>query len=190
MNPIVTSARSRSVIGQAHRQAGLTLIESLLVLGLLALILVGVFTASKSANSDVASIDLGRGAVTMATSIKRVNGTIGYSAVAPAAVKDLIPGGWKYDGTDVLDNNGNAVGLSGGAASFAMVFSNLSATDCQKVVSQLEGVSTKLNIGDTGAAAGVVAGGSVYKDATGTITPASLSTGCAVDKRKIAIEVR
>jgi|JI8StandDraft_2_1071088.scaffolds.fasta_scaffold02979_8 prepilin-type N-terminal cleavage/methylation domain-containing protein len=191
MNTVSQPIRTAKPKRSARRQAGLTLTESLLVLAVAGLIAVVAYGGYKVANSDVQANDLGRGAVTLAGQIKRVNFSAGYASVSPATVKDLVPAGWKYDGTNVKDNFGNTVGLSGSASSFAMVFSDMSATDCQKVVSQFEGVATKVHIGaDAAGAAGVVSGGNVYKAANGTITAAALATGCGEDARKIAIEVR
>lgn len=190
MNRNFTRANTAARALFARKQKGLTLGESLLVLGVAALIAVGAYSAYKFANSDVAANDLGRGAVTLASQIKRINGSTGYTAVNSTNVKDLVPGGWKWDGTDVIDNYGNPVSVSGGAASFALVFSNLSPQDCQKVVSQFEGISYKLHIGGASAAAGVVSGGEVYKQPNGTLNPAALSAGCGATGAVIAMEVR
>ncbi|MCK6421777.1 MAG: hypothetical protein L6Q73_12860 [Aquabacterium sp.] len=174
----------------ARKQAGLTLGESLLVLGVAALIAVGAYGAFKFANSDVAANDLGRGAVTMVSQVKRINTSTGYASVTSSTVKDIVPGGWKHDGTDVLDNYGNKVDINGATGSFAMAFNNLTAADCQKVVSQVEGVAYIVQIGAAaGAAAGKAAGGTTYKAADGTLNAVAVSSGCAEASRKIAIEI-
>jgi len=177
-----------------NKQQGLTLGESLLVLGVSALIAVSAYGAFRFANSDVAANDMGRGAVTLASQIKRTLGAAGsYSSVTATSIKDagLVPSGWKHDGTDLRDNYGNVVAINGATSSFALAFQDMSAADCAKVISQFEGVAYKLNVGTAaGAAAGVISGGSVYKAADGTLTGATIASGCAEAGRKIAMEVR
>lgn len=190
-NSIAGGVTTKRKFGKQH---GLTLGESLLVLGVSALIAVSAYGAFRFANSDVAANDMGRGAVTLASQIKRTLGSTGsYASVSATSIKDagLVPSGWKHDGSDLRDNYGNVVAVSGSTASFALTFQDMSPADCAKVISQFEGVAYKINVGTAaGGSAGVISGGSVYKAADGTLTGATISSGCAEATRKIAMEVR
>lgn len=174
-------------------QRGLTLIESLLVLAVAALIALGAYGASRFASADVNANDLGRSTVTLVSQLKRTLGTTGsYASVNEATINSLslTPPGWSNDGTDLKDNYGNKVTINGVAGSFALQFTGLGAGDCAKVVSQFVGIANKVTIGgDAAAAAGLAAGTNVYKSTDGTISAGSLSTGCAEASRKIAIQV-
>lgn len=194
-NKLSNGTNNRTVTKRSFgKQKGLTLGESLLVLGVAALIAVSAYGAFRFANSDVAANDMGRGAVTLASQIKRTLGATGsYASVSASSIKDagLVPAGWKHDGTDLRDNYGNIVTVNGSTASFSMTFQDMSAADCAKVISQFEGVAYKINVGAAaGGAAGVISGGSAYKAADGTLDGATISSGCAEASRKIAMEVR
>lgn len=188
LNPAVRTSTHRA------KQRGLTLGESLLVLGVAAALSVSAYGGYKFATSDVAAGDMGRGAVTLASQIKRTIGSTGsYASITAATIRDagLIPSGWKHDGTDLRDNYGNVVTISGAAGSFSMVFQDLATADCSKIIPQVEGVAYKINVGTAATATtGVISGGNVYKAADGTLTGANLATGCAEATRKIAMEVR
>lgn len=177
-----------------RRQAGLTLVDSLLALAIAAMVSLVAFGGYRFATSDVNVEALGRGAVTLANQVKRIFGATGsYTAVTAANINanGLIPTGWKWDGAAVVDNYGNAVSITGGASSFSLIFSQLSAADCAKVVGQLEGIASKIHIGAAAAgAAGVVTGGSVYKTAAGVISGDALANGCGEAARLVAVEVR
>lgn len=190
MNSISKRIQTALTTRLGRRQAGVTLGETLIVLVIGGALLGLAFVGLRTANSNLQSDDLGRGAVTLAGEIKRVNQTGGYASVSADTVKGIVPGNWKYDGTDVLDSAGNAVGLSGAVASFAMIFNNLSEENCRKVIPSLAGMAYKVNVGAVTGAAGVISGGSTYKAANGTVDGAAAATGCAVANAKIGIEVR
>jgi len=190
MNSISKRIQAALSTRRARRQAGVTLGETLIVLVIGGALLALAFVGLRTANSNVQSDDLARGAVTLAGEIKRVNQNGGYASVAADTVKGIVPGNWKYDGTDVLDSAGNVVNLSGSVGSFAMVFNNLSEENCRKIIPSLAGMAYKVNVGAVSGAAGVISGGSAYKAANGAIDGGAAASGCAAANAKIGIEVR
>ena len=91
----------------ARRQSGLTLGEALLVLGVMSSVLVGAYGAYKYARSDVGANNLAQGAVQLAAQTQSVFGANGgYASVTAANLNSagLVPSGWRWDGTNILDS--------------------------------------------------------------------------------------
>lgn len=156
-------------------------------------VLVAAYGAYKYARSDVGANNLAQGAVQLSAQTQSVFGTNGgYASVTSANINSagLVPSGWRWDGTNILDGSGNTVTLSGAAGSFSIVLQNMSSSECAKAATQMEGASYSIRIGTSAtAAAGVISGGNVYKSTAGVISAANLVTGCGEATRKVAIEV-
>lgn len=177
-----------------QRQKGLTMIEVLVVLAVLAAVIGAVYGGSRAANSDVAANELGRAATSLVSQIKRTLGSTGsYADVSVTTIGNLglVPSSWKIVGANLNDNFGNAVTINGSAGSFALAFPSLSSADCAKVLPLLSGLAYRATVGDDAAAAsGAATGASVYKAGDGTITPSVLNSGCSAEDRILALEFR
>ncbi|MCK6421776.1 MAG: hypothetical protein L6Q73_12855 [Aquabacterium sp.] len=178
--------------GRVRRtQAGMNLAESLLVLGVAALVTAGSYGAYNFAVSDVTVESQARAIVTLIAQIRRVNGQHDYTGVTPAGVQAIVPPGWQWDGTDVRDSYRNPVGISGSAVSFALLVDQMSSRDCQKLLPMVAGMAYRIHVGPAAAAAGgAVSGGDVFKAADGSLTGSAIANGCTPAGRKIAVEVR
>jgi len=187
---IIPTLNKRSV----RRQYGLTLGEALLVLGVMSGVLVGAYASYKYARSDVGANALAQGAVQLAAQAQSVFGVNGgFASVTSANINSagLVPAGWRWDGSNILDSAGNTVTLTAAAGSFSIVLQNMSASECTKAATQIEGASYSMRIGTAAtAAAGVISGGNVYKSTAGVISAANLVAGCGEATRRVAIEVR
>lgn len=178
-----------------HRQAGMTLTESLLVLGIAAAVAVTAYAGYKMATSDVSASDLSNGNVAMVSKIKQVWGVAGdYSTVtAEGLIKaGVLPKSFKFNSTDssITDNYGNAVTVSGAANKFAVLLGGPYDKDvCTKVASGLTGIAYSVYVGsDATISAGAASGTNNYKVGA-AIDQSKLLAGCAADA-KIAYEVR
>lgn len=178
----------------ARRHSGLTLGEALLVLGVMSSVLVGAYGAYKYARSDVGANNLAQGAVQLAAQTQSVFGANGgYASVTAANLNSagLVPAGWRWDGTNILDGGGNSVTLTAAAGSFAITLQNMTAAECAKAATQMEAAAYSIRVGTSAtSAAGVISGGNVYKSTAGVISAGNLATGCGEATRKVAIEVR
>lgn len=175
-------------------QRGVTITEAMLAIGISALMIASVLGVYKVTRADVGVDELAGSTVKLVADIQSVFGaTGGYAPVNAANISGagLVPPGWRYDGANLKDNRGNTVVVTSAAGSFALVFGELAASDCSKAAVRLEGIATSIRVGTTAdSAAGVISGGSVFKDTTGAISGANLATGCGQDSRKIAVQAR
>ena len=185
-----TAAGRRS----ARRQLGLTITEAMLTLGISAMVSTAAYAVYKVARADVGADDLANSTVRLVSDVQSVFGTTGgYTPVTAANINaaGLVPPGWRYDGTSLVDNRGNTVAITGAASSFSLVFSNLTSSDCAKAASRMEGSATSIRVGTSAdGAAGVISGGAVFKDASGVVSGANLATGCGQATPKIAVQAR
>jgi prepilin-type N-terminal cleavage/methylation domain-containing protein len=112
-----------------------------------------------------------------------------YATLSAATINSvgLVQKPIKFDGTNLLDAWGNTMSVSGGTTTFSITVGGatnaLGDDECAAVANRLgSGVATNINVGTaatlgSGASAGTVTGGSVYK-AGQTINQANLVTGC------------
>lgn len=193
-SPIRASVRARASRLQCTLRRGMTMIEATLALAVLSAVMISAYGAYRMSRGDLGANDLGTGVVQLATNVQNVFGANGAYASATAAninTTGLVPSAWRYDGTNVVDNRGNSVAFTTSASSFTIVLQNMSASDCAKAATQMAGAAYSVRVGAAAtAAAGVISGGSAYKDTAGTISGANLATGCGEASRKIAVEIR
>lgn len=177
-----------------RKQLGLTITEALLTLGIASAVATGAYGVYKTARADVDVDELASSTVKLVSDVQNIFGTTGgYASVTAPNVSTagLVPAGWRYTGGNLIDNRGNVVTLTAGAGSFALTFTNLTASDCTKAAAKLEGISVAINVGSAAtSAAGVVSGGSAFKTTAGVVNNANLVAGCGQDGRRIALQVR
>lgn len=193
INPLTTRMR------RARRQLGVGMLDAGLYVVLGVLVAAGLVAAYQKNKSSVSSGDFGEKVTLMASDIQKNWNTAGsYASVSPAEVNKLqaIRPPMRYDegSTTLTDAWGNSMTLNGGATSFALTIggstSPIAKDECADVVSRLASVATSVRIGsDAAAAAGVISGGSVYKNGA-TITQAGLTDGCNATNPIIAVQYR
>jgi type II secretory pathway pseudopilin PulG len=190
--------KNTKICSAIKKQAGLTMVESLLVLGVAAAVAVIGYAGYRASTGDVNTSAVGQDTVGMVAGIKRVWGASGnYTTVNGAGVNNagLVIGTFKWDTatTSVIDGLGNPVAFDGATSKFAILLGPYSKEDCLKVVPALTSLAYDINVGAaaalTGGNVGTVTGGSAYK-AGPVINQDNLSAGCENGAAKIAIEIR
>jgi len=190
----------------AHAQRGVTLTETLLVLGVAAILAAAAYRAYSMASNDARTSELSNSTVALVTKVKNVWGTDGdYSALNTSPAEKLensgvLPPQFRKNGTKINDIFGNEVTVTGGSASFTVGFTNLSRDTCSTLASSLSGVAYAINVGNATATNGALgAGGKPYKGPTVTtssgLDSAALADvqGCGVANmadRKLVAEIR
>lgn len=171
------------------RQAGMTLIELLIVLGVGAGIIAGIFVAAKTATDEQTAQQDAKEVAALVANIKRVYGGAGYNSFTAAGLVAAggLPSGMKVNGTTIVTSNNSPITYTV-AASPGLTFSitygdtNTTQAQCMAVAKSLISYATALNTGATGAgAAGATpTGGSAVLASTGAaVNHANLITGCS-----------
>jgi len=186
----------------AHAQRGVTLTETLLVLGVAALLAAAAYRAYSMASSDARTSELSNSTVALVNKVKNVFGTDGnYTTLNTTFAEKLensgvLPPQFRRNNAEIRDIFGNPVTVTGGNGSFTVGFTNLERDTCSTLASSLASVAYAINVGDATAANGALgSGGEKYKDpATGLDSGALASAnGCgtaAVGNRKLVAEIR
>jgi hypothetical protein len=184
------------------RSTGFVLAEMLLAIAVVAL-LIGISAGAYAfLRGGINADDQATKTIALAADIQKNWRNAGsYAALAPSDLSKLtlIQKPLKWDGTNVLDSNGNIMLISGGTTSFVLTVGGavnpLSNQDCATIANRLAtGVATNVNVGaaasaGSGATAGQVSGGNVFKSGP-TLTQASLTTGCNETSPVIAASFR
>jgi len=170
----------KSVKGK-FRQAGMTLTESLLVLGIGAAVAVLAYGGYKMATGMVSASSQVRGITQLAAGIQRVFGVAGnYADVSAANVINsrIVPSDFKVGGgvithawgNSVVPQPGNQVGA--GTTQFRITINGVPQNVCVDFLSGISSAATTLWAG------GTTAGTHDVKDSTGTYYPARAATQC------------
>ncbi len=183
------------------RQRGFTLVEIMIALAIMGVAVAGVlFYQGRAANSQAAnktSSDLAIMASKVKTYFRPSNS---YSNVTAARINQmaLISAPMKFDGTNLVDPWGNAMTVGGGTTSFAISLggatSPLDNEVCTALVSSLSDTAQAIRVGaaaavsTSGASAGTISGGNLYKGAGVTPDAAALATGCNEASTIIALQ--
>lgn len=173
---------------------GVTLTEALLALAVSGALAAGVTGVYRTTMEGLSGDDLGNSTVRLIADLQGVFGANGgYSAVSATNINaaGLIPAGWRWDGTNLVDNRGNTLAVTSAAGGFALVFNSLTPRICTLAAIKMEGAAYSIRVGtDADAAAGVISGGVAYKDTSGVLNAANLATGCGQASRKLSVQIR
>ena len=179
---------------------GLTLTESLLVLGLAALLASVAYVTYGAARKDTRLSELTNGTLTLVGKIGQVYGSSSdYTSLTPQllAQSKLVPASFRVvdlnGRPELRDLFGNPVTLTGTLGSYALTFDNLDTESCMKLAPPLAAVAHRIHAGsaaEINATAGVVTGGQIYKDPHGAVDVARLAQGCSVAPARLALEIR
>lgn len=197
-----TTARTRSNAIHGMKQAGLSLVESLLVLAVIALILIGAYQGYKAATGEVKGNNMIKSTVVLSGNITRLYSQSGnYTGLNNSVMADsaLVPDGLRVDlATDNITNAwGGAVTIGpgqattggvtapGGTASntfYHVAYTGVEAVDCANFVNGISGSAV---------AVGVLNGGTstTVKPLGGVSTPALIATACAGTDTKAVLFV-
>lgn len=167
-----------------RKQAGMTLTESLLVLGVAAMVAVLAYGGYKMATSSVSTSSQVNGTIQLVGGIKRIFGTgADYSTVNVANVinSQIVPADFKKSGTTDIYNGwgGNitpAVGDQAGATPtsvFKLTIAGVPVANCIELVAGIASAAQSLWVG------GTTAGTHDVKPATGSFMPDRAATQCA-----------
>lgn len=184
-------------ISKKKSQLGLALADFGLWLVLGAIVTAGAMGLYLYSKSSVNADNFAEKTILMVSDIQKHWSAVGsYTSVTPAEVNKLsvIRPPLKYDGTNIVDVWGNTMALTGNASSFALTVGGstvpLQQDECASIVGRLAPVATSIRIGaDAEAAAGVITGGTVYKNGS-TVSQTGLTTGCSAASPKIAAQFR
>jgi len=200
----------------ARRQRGVTLTETLLVLGVAAILAAAAYRAYAVANNDARNNDMSNGSLALVGKIKQVWGTDGnYSGLdgndAPDALfnSGILPAQFRREGkgssAKIKDLHGYDVTFNGIEGAFAIGFTNLSKEACVLLASSLSGVAHSVYVGraraTTNSSSGTISisGGKEYKgpnidtDSGLDNTALSDTAGCGVSSaanRKLVALIR
>lgn len=133
------------------KQSGLTLVESLLVLAVAALVAVLAYGGYKMANLGVKSQSGVESTVRLLTSIKKTFGSSGdYTGITGAVVKSsgVVPSDFDIS-TGFKAPYGSAVSIASAASNkmAAVTFAAVPADICMDLVSGIEGMTEVLTVG-------------------------------------------
>ena len=186
-------------------QAGFTVIEALIVIGLaLAASAVVLALSTKASNKSTVSDAVTTAANIVTTVHDNLASTGSFSAITPAIVNGLavVDAPFTFDSTNIRDPYGNVVSVVGNAAaagtapSFVLTFGGstnpMSTADCSSFAKGLVSKADIVRIGATASMTttnGQAGGGSVYKANAGA-TPdiSALTTGCAAVNPQIVMQ--
>lgn len=134
------------------KQTGLTLVESLLVLAVAALVAVLAYGGYKMANQGVKSQSGVESTVRLLTSIKKTFGSSGdYTGITGDLVKSsgVVPSDFDTSGTNFKAPFGSAVTIASAASNkmAAVTFAAVPADICMDLVSGIEGMTEVLTVG-------------------------------------------
>jgi len=178
-------------------QRGITLIEVLLVLAIAAAMAAAAYRAFAVARSDALLSDLQAGSIQMAGRVKQVFGAAGtYQDLTPTLLEQAgaVPSQFRFDGESLNDPFGNPVKLSGGRASFAFSYENLSRDHCLSLAPALNSIAYRITVGsDADTLEGQATGRHEYRNARAELDTPSLIRECSQDRgtqRRLAVEIR
>lgn len=150
----------RSKFGKKFRQAGMTLTESLLVLGIGAMAAAIAYGGYKMATSTVAVSSQTNGTIMLIGGIKRIFSTAtDYSSVTVANVINakIVPSNFRINGTtDIFNDWGGtiipAVGIQGAAipvTKFKLTISGVTAEQCADFVNGISSAAESIWVNGT-----------------------------------------
>lgn len=179
------------------RQSGFTLIEIMIALGIIGSAVAVVYYYQTRSETSQQAIQASEGLVTMASKIRQYYGaTNSFVALSGTKLNEIavVPKGMKYDGTNVTDPWGNTMSINGSATSYALTVGGstgpLDREACASIASKLAESAQSIRIGAATAAAGVIAGGALYKAAGAAPDPDALGTGCSTANPVVAAQFR
>lgn len=192
---VMIAAQQRLQNPSMRKQAGLSLIESLLVLAVIALILIGAYQGYKIATGDVKATEMQKAAVGMAGGISRLYGTTqNYTGLTTTVLGNsgLVPPSIQVGGTAAARTLTNAWGgtvdaapiNSNGTANangqfFALTFAGIEKEDCANFVSGIAGNAAAVYIvSGTGAFPATPAAANTAKAFQGNTDPGVIATQC------------
>lgn len=187
------SVARNGVLGAQVRakQAGMTLIELLIVLGVGAGIIAGIFVASKSATEEQVAQQDAKEVAALVTNIKRVYGAAGYHNLTAAGLLAAggLPAGMRVNSATggFLTSNSTPIIFTASAnpgLTYTVGYGNENTTSaqCMAVARAVVSNANSINTGATapGATGAAPSGGSSVKATTGgAVDQAALVTGCS-----------
>lgn len=174
---------ARQGVRSKFRQAGMTLTESLLVLGIGAAVAVLAYGGYKMATGMVSASSQVRGVTQLAAGINRIYGvTANYSTLNNTNVvsSKIVPSDFKVNGTNITTAWGGAItvgpGNQAGATPntmFKITINSVPTDNCVDFVSGIASAATTLWVN------GTTVGTHDVKDSSGTYYPDRAATQCA-----------
>jgi prepilin-type N-terminal cleavage/methylation domain-containing protein len=180
-----------------RKQLGFTLIEIIIAIGIIgsatALVLYYQARAETSQKANAMAGDVAM----VASKIKQYFGASNtYAGLTASALNQMnvMPKGFTWNGSDMIDPMGNTMSINGTASTFALTVGGstgpLDREACASIASKLADNAQSIRVGAATAASGVISGGSVYKAVGGTPDAALLGTGCSAANPVIALQFR
>lgn len=192
----IAGRRSNGRKGLVH-QTGFTLIEIMIALGIMGFAIAAVMYYQTRAETSQQSNQVATSLVTMASKIKAYYGpTNSFAAVSGTTLDQIavVPKGMTFVTPNVVDPWGNNMSINGSVATFALTVGGatgpLDREACASIASKLAENAQAVHVGAATAAAGVIAGGSVYKAVGGAPNAANLGTGCSAANPVVAAQFR
>jgi prepilin-type N-terminal cleavage/methylation domain-containing protein len=181
------------------RQHGFTLIEVMIVLGIVALAIAGLFFLRQTAEDGQQAEKVSTDIALMASKIKSLyRGANSYATLSASELdkQALITKPMKYDGTNMLDPWGNTMTINGSAATYAITLGGatnpITKESCNTIAALLATNASLLRVGTSATAtAGVISGGNLVLASSGaSVVQTAMTTGCAEASPVIAIQYR
>jgi prepilin-type N-terminal cleavage/methylation domain-containing protein len=184
------------------KQVGFTLIELMIVLGIIGLMVGSLLVYQSRASSNSQTKDMITAVSNMASKIRtyyQAQGT--YNGLSASAINGmaLVTSPLTWDGTNIRDAWGNAMqfvgNASGAAPSFVITIGGTtSALDKEACTGMTTGLGNAADVVQVGASTaitttnGLAGGGSAYKTSSGTISVSNMTTGCGATNPVIALQ--
>jgi type II secretory pathway pseudopilin PulG len=179
-----------------RRARGVTMLETLLVVGVGGVLIAGAFLGYNVVNKDNGTQQLSQNAVQMIGKIKSAYGSGAFTGMTATTIQQMgaLPSGWSVSGANIVDNFGNNITLSVGANTYGVQFNGLTQSNCAAFASQVVNAAYAVSVGTTGAVtmtSGVPSGGSAYLAGGGTPNATNLATGCgAGDPTQVTLQLK
>jgi|GEM_PF-1198495 len=200
MAPVATRAVHPHLLSRKRaKQAGLSLIETLLVLGVIALVLIGAYQGYKSATGDIKGSDMTKSAVALSSAVSRLySAGADYTGLTNTVVTSarVVPASLKVNGTTITNAWNGAVtvepgtGTTGGTiaaadggtiTNFKLVYAGVSSDDCANFAASIANNALAVFVG------GVAPATNGVKVIGGAFSPALAATACSGATAKTVI---
>lgn len=170
----------KSLSTMNRRQKGMTLTETLLALGVTAMVAVLAYGGYKMATGDVSTSSMTNGVTQSVSKVKQIWGPMGsYTGVSNDNLNKSggVPKDFKVSGTTILNSWGGNVVFSPGATAseFLVGIQGIPTAECAKFLSSVEGLAYTLRTGVTNDSTGTITGTPyVVKDSTTALSTTTL----------------